>query len=67
MDGKSKESVKLSAKDFSGSGEFIETYGIRAEDQHFVESILQGEKPMPDLEDALKTLDLVEVIEKGGI
>jgi predicted dehydrogenase len=66
-DGKSKEPLKLNVKDFSGSDEFIETYGIRAEDQHFVESILQGEKPMPDFKDALKTLKLVEAIEKGGI
>lgn len=66
-DGKGKEPVKLSATEFSGSGEFIETYGIRAEDQHFVESILSGEKSMPDFRDALETLRLVETIERGGI
>jgi predicted dehydrogenase len=66
-DGKGREPIKLSAKEFSGSDEFIETYGIRAEDQHFVESILQGESPMPDFQDTLKTLELVEAIEKGRI
>jgi len=66
-DGKGKEPVKLVANKFSGSDEFIETYGIRSEDQHFVESILQGEKPMPDFQDTLKTIKLVKVIEDGGM
>jgi predicted dehydrogenase len=66
-DGKGKEPVKLDAKEFSRASEFIEIYGVRAEDQHFVESILKGEKPMPDFQDTLKTLELVEAIEKGNI
>jgi len=66
-DGKSKEPILLNAKEFSESDEFIETYGIRAEDQHFVDSILQGDSPMPDFQDTLKTLKLVKAIEDGGI
>lgn len=66
-DGKGKSPLKLEAKELAGSDEFIETYGIRAEDEHFVESILSGQKPMPDFADALKTLELIEMIGKGGI
>jgi predicted dehydrogenase len=66
-DGKTKEPVVLDAKAFAGSDEFIEYYGLRAQALHFVESILAGRKPMPDFEDALKTMMLVERIEKGAM
>jgi predicted dehydrogenase len=64
-DGKGKNPIELSASQYSESDEFIETYGIRAQDQHFVESILRSEKPMPDFQDTMKTLELVEKIEQG--
>jgi predicted dehydrogenase len=67
VDGKSKEPTVLDAKEFAGSNEFLEYYGIRTEDQHFVESILKKNKPMPDFEDSMKTLELVERIEQGDI
>jgi predicted dehydrogenase len=57
----------LNAHTFAGSDEFIEYYGLRAENQHFVDSILSGKKPMPDFQDALKTMELVAEIEKGQI
>ncbi len=66
-DGKSKEPAVINAKVCAGSDEFIELYGLRAQAQHFVEAILAGGKPMPDFEDALKTMELVERIERGGL
>ncbi|UCH10223.1 MAG: Gfo/Idh/MocA family oxidoreductase [Fidelibacterota bacterium] len=66
-DGDRKSPQILGAKEFAGSDEFIEYYGLRAENQHFVDSILAGKKPMPDFQDALKTMELVAEIEKGQI
>ncbi len=66
-DGDAKSPQTLDARRFAGSDEFIEYYGLRAENQHFVDSLLAGEKPMPDFEDALKTMQLVEKIEAGDI
>lgn len=66
-DGNRKLPTVLDTREFAESEEFIEYYGIRAEDQHFVESVLNGENPSPDFEDALETMKLVEAIEKGTI
>ena len=67
IDGKRESPTILDTKGFAGSDAFIEYYGLRAENQHFVDSILEGRKPMPGFEDTLKTMKLVERIEKGGI
>ena len=66
-DGDIQSPVVLDTKTFSGSDERIEWFGLKAESQHFVDAILQGHRPMPDFEDGLKTMRLVERIEKGGI
>ena len=66
-DGKTKTPTIIDAKALAGSDEFIEHYGLHAQARHFVESIVAGRKPMPDFEDALKTMHLVERIEKGGM
>ena len=64
---KEKTLTILDAKEFAGSDEFIEYYGFHVQAQHFVDSILSGKKPMPDFADALKTMELVERIEEGGL
>jgi predicted dehydrogenase len=66
-DGKTKEPAIIDAKACAGSGEFIEHYGLHAQARHFVETILAGGKPMPDFGDALKTMQLVEKIERRGL
>jgi predicted dehydrogenase len=66
-DGNAKEPQVIDAREFAGSDEFIVHYGVLAEDEHFVKSILTGRKPMPDFADALKTMELVERIEAGGM
>jgi predicted dehydrogenase len=66
-DGDGKSPQVIDAREFAGSEEFIVHYGILAEDEHFVRSILAGKKPMPDFADALKTMELVERIEAGGM
>ncbi|UCD39048.1 MAG: Gfo/Idh/MocA family oxidoreductase [Fidelibacterota bacterium] len=66
-DGDRKSPEELDSREFAGSDEFIEYYGLRAENQHFVESILSGQKSMPDFSDALRTMELVAQIEKGQI
>jgi predicted dehydrogenase len=65
--GNAKEPQVIDAREFAGSDEFIVHYGVLAEDEHFVKSILTGRKPMPDFADALKTMELVERIEAGGM
>jgi len=67
INGLTQAPTVLDAKTFTGSSEFIDLYGLRAQARHFVESILAGGKPMPDFEDALKTMELVERIERGGL
>jgi virulence factor len=57
----------LDTKEFAGSEDRIEWFGLRQENQHFIDSIIKGQKSMPDFEDSLKTMELVERIEKGGI
>jgi len=66
-EGNLQSPIVLDTKEFAGSDERIEWFGLRAENQHFVDSILENKKPMPDFEDALKTMELVERIERGGI
>jgi len=66
-DGNIQSPTVLDTEKFSGSDERIEWFGLKAESQHFVDSILEGRKTMPDFEDGLKTMELVEKIEKGGI
>ena len=66
-DGDNQSPAVLDTEKFSDSDERIEWFGLKAESQHFIDSILQGRKPMPDFEDGLKTMRLVEKIEKGGI
>ena len=65
--GKDKTVTTLNAKEFAGSDEFIEYYGFHPQAKHFVDCILTGKKPMPDFADSLKSMDLVERIEKGGM
>jgi virulence factor len=65
--GKDKTLTVLDAKKFAGSDEFVEYYGFHLQAKHFVDSILAGKKPMPDFADSLKTMELVERIEKGGM
>ena len=64
---KDKTPKILDTKEFVGSTEFIEYLGFHKQAEHFVDSIVANEKPMPDFADALKTMELVEQIEKGGI
>ncbi len=42
------------------------TYGYFAENRHFVDCLLQDRMPITSLQDAIKTMRLVEVLEAGG-
>jgi virulence factor len=65
--GKGKDPLILESKKVAGSDKFIDYYGIKAENQYFINSILNRNKPDTDFEEALKTMELVEKIEKGKI
>lgn len=66
-DGNTREPEVIDSREFAGSDEFIEYYGFRQEDQSFVMSILEGHPASPDFADALKSMELVERIERGRL
>jgi len=44
----------------------LELQGYMGEIRHFAESILRGERPAPSIEDGVKCLEIVDLIETGG-
>ena len=54
--------VTLSAKEMAGGDKYYQYYGYKQEDQDFVNSILNGTKPLCTIEDAAKSMDLAEYL-----
>lgn len=44
----------------------LELQGYLGELRHFAESVLRGERPSPDIEDGVKCMEIVDLIEAGG-
>lgn len=59
--------VTLTAKDVAGEDEFYQYYGYKSEDVDFVNAILEGRQPMCNIEDAAKSMDLMEMILQNRI
>lgn len=55
----------LRGEELTGSDDQRITYGYFAENRHFINCIKEDKKPLTDLEDSLKTMRLVEMMEKG--
>ena len=56
------EVQELDGKEMAGSDEYYRYYGFYQEDEHFVDCVLAGKKPETDIEDAVETFGLVEMI-----
>lgn len=52
----------ISARELCGEDARYQFYGYKAEDQDFVNSILNGTKPLCTIEDAAKSMDLAEML-----
>ncbi|RKY63787.1 MAG: gfo/Idh/MocA family oxidoreductase [Candidatus Latescibacterota bacterium] len=53
-------------KDVAGSGEFYKFYGFFDENRHFIECVREGREPITSFGDAVKTMELVEMIYRAG-
>jgi predicted dehydrogenase len=61
--GAAEESVqRIDGIELAGSSEFHRYYGFYQEDRHFIDCVKNGTKPDPDIEDAAKSMDLVEML-----
>ena len=52
----------LSAKELCGGDAYYQYYGYKAEDQDFVNAILENRLPLCTIEDAAKSMDLAEML-----
>jgi len=61
-----KEPERLRGAELRHSEDARVTYGYLAESRHFIDCLLQDRMPTTSLQDAIKTMHLVEAIEAGG-
>lgn len=61
-----KEPLILTGKELSGSDEGRIAYGYAAETQHFLECVRDDKTPLTHFGDAVRTMELCELIEQGG-
>jgi len=64
-DNKTKPLI-LKGEELIGSDEWRKTYGYFAESRHFINCIKEDKKPLTNLDDAVKTMELVAMIETGN-
>lgn len=57
----------LDVKQIAGSNEFRIYYGFEAENRHFIDCIKAGRLPENNFDEAVRTMELVEAIERGEI
>lgn len=65
--GGERKNEKLDGKEIAGSENYHTYYGYKQEDIEFIDAILNGTQPRCNVEDAAKTMDMVEMIVKGQI
>jgi len=66
-DGKSEPKIISTYEAAGGSEEFHIYYGFYDENKHFIECILGDEKPETCFEDAVKTMELIDLIHRNSI
>ena len=59
-----EEGRVITNEESSGSGGFAKYYGYFAEDRHFVDCVREGRQPETSFVDAVKTMELVEAIQR---
>ena len=57
----------IDGKELAGSDQFYRYYGFYQEDEHFLDCVRRGVEPETSIADAVKTFELVELIEKSVI
>lgn len=57
----------LDGCEIAKSTEYYAYYGYQAEDEAFLNSVLTGQKPMADISEAVKSMEMVDMIEQGRI
>jgi virulence factor len=57
----------LDGCEIAKSTEYYAYYGYKAEDEAFLQSVLTGQKPMADISEAVKSMEMVDMIEQGRI
>lgn len=57
----------LYAKDIAGGDQYYQYYGYKSEDIDFVNSILEGRQPLCTIEDAAKSMDMMEMLLRNRI
>lgn len=62
-----EEGLIIRADETAGSSEFAKYYGYYAENRHFIDCIKECRQPETNLEDAVKTMELIEDIKCGRI
>lgn len=53
---------KIDGKELAGTDKFYAYYGYKQEDINFVNCVLEGKKPLCSIEDAAKSMELVELV-----
>lgn len=64
--GKTRQ-VELDGKKLAGSEEFRVYYGYAAQAREFVECVLQGRRPLTDIEEGVKSMELADLLRASTI
>ena len=57
----------LDGCEIAGRREYFAYYGYLTEDKAFLHSVLTGEKPLADISEAVRSMEMVELIEQGRL
>jgi predicted dehydrogenase len=57
-----EEGLVLDAKEVAGSDENRVFYGFEAQSRHFIDCIKSGSEPSSSMDDAVKTMELIQAI-----
>ena len=57
---------RFTASEAAGSDEFMVFYGYFGENRHFIDCVKEGRRPVSSMEDAARTMDLVEAIYRAA-
>jgi predicted dehydrogenase len=62
-----EEPEVIEVTEIAGSNDFRILYGFRDQDRYFVDCVKNGTLPMTSLTDAVRTMELAELIERGEL
>jgi len=54
--------VRIDGKELAGSDEFYRYYGFYQEDRHFIDCLREGKEPETSIHDAVKSMELAEML-----